>query len=303
MNTEAKHKTVIASLSSDTRKALLERSDAAGIKQFAMHFGFIILFSLYILFKLPIWQVLLPVQGILLVFLFTALHETIHGTAFKTPWMNTVISQLCGVIIFVPANWFKYFHFEHHRHTNQPDLDPELAESKPQTFSQYALYLSGIPVGMSLCKTLIINALGKNTDNFISQKNIIKIIIESVIYLSFYSLLIFISFYFNSTILLWLWLFPIMLSQPFLRAYLLAEHALCPQVNNMLLNSRTTLTSRIVYFIAWNMPYHAEHHSLPSVPFFKLPLFHQEIRDHLETIDQGYFAFHRKMLKKVGGVF
>lgn len=42
----------------------------------------------------------------------------------------------------------------------------------------------------------------------------------------------------------------------------------------MFLNTRTTLTTRVVRFLAWNMPYHAEHHAMPSVPFHKLPVLH-----------------------------
>ena len=64
-----------------------------------------------------------------------------------------------------------------------------------------------------------------------------------------------------------------LLGQPFLRAYLLAEHARCPHVANMLENTRTTFTTALVRLIAWNMPFHAEHHAYPAVPFHKLPRF------------------------------
>ena len=78
----------------------------------------------------------------------------------------------------------------------------------------------------------------------------------------------------SSPALLWVWIVPILLGQPFLRAYLLAEHARCPHVANMLENTRTTFTTALVRLIAWNMPFHAEHHAYPAVPFHKLPRFH-----------------------------
>jgi fatty acid desaturase len=105
----------------------------------------------------------------------------------------------------------------------------------------------------------------------------------------------------GSPILLWVWLVPILLGQPFLRAYLLAEHARCPHVANMLENTRTTLTTRAVRFLAWNMPYHAEHHAYPTVPFHQLPALHDIARHHLRQTERGYARFHRKFMRAVSG--
>ena len=96
---------------------------------------------------------------------------------------------------------------------------------------------------------------------------------------------------------LWLWLLPLLIGQPFLRAYLLAEHGLCPPVANMLENSRTTFTNRIVRFLAWNMPYHAEHHSYPNVPFHRLPAFHRLTQAHLKSTSDGYAEFTGDYIK------
>lgn len=293
------HKTVILSLDKGLRKSLLERSDWAGLKQSFCHFSLIGLCSLYILLKLPLWQIVMIPQGVLLVFLFTALHETIHATAFKTPWLNSVVAHFCGVVLLLPVIWFRQFHFEHHRHTNNPELDPELAQAKPTTLVEYITYLSGIPVFISLLKTLFNNALGKNSDRFINSNLHKKITLEASVYLSLYILLITLSITFNATALIYLWSIPIVIGQPFLRAYLLAEHALCPEVDNMLINSRTTLSNAFIRFIAWNMPYHAEHHSLPSVPFYKLPEFHQHLKHHLGTVDAGYSVFHKEFQAKM----
>jgi fatty acid desaturase len=60
----------------------------------------------------------------------------------------------------------------------------------------------------------------------------------------------------------------------------------------MLENTRTTFTNAVVRFIAWNMPFHAEHHAYPSVPFHRLPDFHEIVRQHLKTTERGYARFH-----------
>ena len=67
---------------------------------------------------------------------------------------------------------------------------------------------------------------------------------------------------------------PVVLGQPMLRLYLLAEHTGCPMVPEMLENSRTVHTNAVVRFLAWNMPYHAEHHAYAAIPFHALPRTH-----------------------------
>ncbi|AGI72831.1 atty acid desaturase-like protein [Octadecabacter arcticus 238] len=94
-----------------------------------------------------------------------------------------------------------------------------------------------------------------------------------------------------SPILIWIWALPLALGFPVLRLYLLAEHGRCPQVANMFENSRTTLTNKVVKLLAWNMPYHAEHHAYPNVPFHNLPDAHAVTAPHLEVIADGYVAF------------
>ena len=90
-----------------------------------------------------------------------------------------------------------------------------------------------------------------------------------------------------------LWLLPIVLGQPFLRLYLLAEHGRCAHVSNMFENTRTTFTHRIVRWLAWNMPYHAEHHANPAVPFYRLPELHDLALPHLRETENGYRRFHQ----------
>jgi len=97
-------------------------------------------------------------------------------------------------------------------------------------------------------------------------------------------------------LLLYVWIVPAVLGQPFLRLYLLAEHGRCPFVANMLENTRTTFTNWFVRKLAWNMPFHAEHHAYPGVPFHQLPAFHVLIERHLKVTEAGYVRFHEKYI-------
>eukprot|EP00666_Eupelagonemidae_sp_cell4sb_P015905 gene15905-16082_t len=41
--------------------------------------------------------------------------------------------------------------------------------------------------------------------------------------------------------------------------------------------SRTTATWWAYRALAWNMPFHVEHHAWPSVPFHQLPALHRAV--------------------------
>lgn len=286
------HRDVIATLTADQRERLTARSDAKGLMHLAAHFGAIVILGTLIAMRVPFWPLLMLPQGILSVFLFTLLHETVHRTAFDSQRLNDVVARTCSLFIALPADWFRFFHFAHHRYTQDPENDPELASPKPETVRQYIVHVSGLPVWWSHIKTLAINACGRCADPYVPPKGRDKVKAEARAMIAVYALLAAGSVYLQSALLLYIWIVPALLGQPFLRLYLLAEHGRCPYVANMLENSRTTLTTWIVRRIAWNMPFHAEHHAYPAVPFHRLPEFHELIKDNVRHVEPGYAHFH-----------
>jgi len=286
------HLDALKTLSPSDKSALLQKSDAKGLRHLALHLGALLLTGTYIALKLPFWPALLPIQGILLVFLFTLQHECTHQTPFATPILNEIIGHATGIILLQPFLWFRYFHLAHHRHTNDPAHDPELAGTgKPATWPAYLWHLSGITIWYYLIKTLLTNAFGHPSAPYIPPRTLPRLRTESRLMLATYTLAL-LSLTLSPQ-LLWLWIIPILLGQPFLRLYLLAEHGHCPPVTNMLENSRTTFTNRAIRALAWNMPYHIEHHSAPMVPFHHLPALHNALKPHLITTADGYTNFTR----------
>jgi len=293
------HRNVVGGLTLEQRSELLKRSDFRGMVHLAGHWCCIIITAILIHWRLPFWQLLLPIQGIFIVFLFSLLHETIHRTPFKTHWISKFVSNLCGFLIVLGPIWFRSFHTNHHRYTNDPDKDPELIAKKPQTWGEYLFYLSGVPVWYLQLRRLFAGAFKTTQDWFVAVSLRPSVKREARLFLLGYTLLAFASWYWQTTVLLWTWLVPLVFGQPFLRAFLLAEHGGCPNVENTLENTRTTLTNPVVRFFAWNMPYHAEHHAFPAVPFHNLRKLHQYTKVHLKVTERGYVRFHRKFAKSL----
>lgn len=296
---EFTHKDLIASLTEEQRAHILRKSNLAGLTHLALHFGAIIAFSIVLVLKPSFYRFALIPQGILLVFLFTSLHETIHKTAFKSERLNEVVAAVCGFLIFLPPNYFRYFHFAHHRHTHDPDRDPELAISKPDSLAAYLWAMTGLPEFLSRPKVILLNALQQNSDEFVPPKGKARVRQEAILFCTLYAAIILFGMVSGWELIVMLWLLPLIVGGPFLRVYLLAEHALCPNVRNMLQNTRTTFTNRLVRFLAWNMPYHIEHHAYPAVPFYKLPEFHKIAREHLGVTANGYLRFNQTYVRSL----
>lgn len=285
------HKELLAALPPDVRQSLTTKSDRRGLVHLAGHIGTIIIFGTWVALGLPFWPLALWPLGIALAFLFTLQHECTHATPFRSAWLNTCLGLGTGFILVQPFFWFRAFHLAHHRHTNDPDRDPELqGHAKPESWSAMLWHLSTLGYWGGKLAVLGRLALGRADDAYIPPKARGRVIGEARLMVAAYGAVALFTIS-VSPILLWIWLVPLAIGFPVLRLYLLAEHARCPTVANMFANSRTTLTNTVVRFLAWNMPYHAEHHAYPAVPFHQLPAFHAHTHAALASLSPSYTRF------------
>lgn len=70
-----------------------------------------------VLWALP----LMVVQGYVVAFLFMAVHETAHKTAFRSRGLNLTVGYLSAFIIGLPYEYYCLFHWDHHRYTQDPE--------------------------------------------------------------------------------------------------------------------------------------------------------------------------------------
>ena len=291
-------------LSEDERRALKQlypRSDTRGLKHLAGHL-LLIAVATVLVYQSAGSALYLPgafVLGMVVIFLFAPLHETIHRTAFRSRFLNDTVATLAGFILLLPPRWFRAFHLHHHRYTQIEGRDPELTDKKIASPGQYLTHVSGLPYWRDAVVTLIRHAFGYVSAPYIVERATPPVIREARAYLTAYLLIAVLSIGFQSAAAVTFWLIPVLLGQPVLRLYLLAEHTGCPLVPDMLRNSRTTITSATVRFLAWNMPYHAEHHACMALPFHALPKAHALFRDRIHTLTPGYLAFNRQLVRDI----
>ena len=274
-----------------------DRRDRPGLLRLAGHLGFLAI-SVTLTAHAPglwYWPAAF-VQGVFMVFLFCPLHETTHRTCFRSRWLNRLVGEVVGFMLLLPYRWYGAFHMAHHRFTQDPDRDPELALAKPTTWIQYAVILSGAIYWRFAVMGLINRALGRQVDKksapYLDDRTRPLVIREARIHVGLLAMIAAVSILTGSGVALTYWLIPVALGQPVLRLYLLAEHWGCPTVRDMWQNTRTMQTLAPVRYLAWNMPFHAEHHANPGVPFHRLPAFSRSPFAKPEVVQNGYARFH-----------
>jgi fatty acid desaturase len=280
-------------------KALSRRSDARGLVQLGGHLLMLGATGTAIFWAGATWWLApaLVVHGVVLIFLFSPLHECIHRTAFRSRALNDGLAWVCGAVILLPPDYFRAFHFAHHRHTQDPEQDPELALLQPKDFGLYLLRVTGLPYWRERITTLFRHAFtGRVAKPFITARLAPVVVREARLLLLSYAGIAAVSIALESPAALLYWVIPAVLGQPALRLYLLAEHTGCPFVPDMLRNSRTTRSNWLARRLAWNMPYHAEHHAYPALPFHALPAAHSLLKDRIEVQASGYGAAQIEIL-------
>ena len=246
------------------------------------------------------WFLRLPallLLGWTLAFGFCAMHECGHRTAFASRRPNDALAWWAGVLSFYNADFYRRYHQWHHRYTHQPGLDPELEDQPPTTLPAYLLELSGLPWWLGKLRGHWRGLRGDFSGSpYIAPEAAAEVRDSIRRQFLVYGVLLLASLPGANGLLLWGWLLPLALGQPLLRFVLMAEHGGCATTDDGLENTRTTLTLAPLRWLMWNMPFHAEHHLYPSLPFHALRAAHQEIAPRLAHLTRGYLAVHRRFL-------
>jgi fatty acid desaturase len=287
-------------LAPEDLRALSARSDMRGTLQLGIHIALLLGAGWWVAqsagwMEAPAMLAL----GLVQVALFAPLHETMHQTAFASRRANAIV----GWLSCCPSlhNWHFYtaFHLAHHRHTQIPGRDPELAAKHAPSLGEYVYQVSGVAFWRMRLRVIRDAWRGDfSAYRYITPRLAAKIIfsvramcvlVVGVACLS--------GWLFGWATPLTFWIIPQLVAQPFLRAYLLAEHTGCTEDANGLTNTRTTLTNSLVRLLMWNMPYHAEHHLYPSIPFHRLGDAHAALQARLGVVQAGYVRWHAGYLQ------
>ncbi|WP_215224104.1 fatty acid desaturase [Echinicola shivajiensis] len=288
-------------LNKETIKQLSVKSDFPAAIKLTLHLSFfaacLLCFANWNL-EGYIYYPLLLFFGFIVFSLYAPFHESTHKTAFKTAWANNLCAWLTGITYGYSPGMHEGFHFEHHRFTNQ-EKDPEKGFSLPdfpgKTFFQ--IVLAGVLGMLVPLHSLILSFVPvKYWDNFEAQWAPDRkrkawqweCRLMSLIWLvGFY----FLSFNPSLMIMVIVGLFIGRFIHGFITV---TEHEGLSDSGHMLYRTRSVVSSKFYRWFWWNINFHAEHHTWPSVPFHQLPKLHELAKARNVRAESSYFNFFLK---------
>ncbi len=212
--------------------------------------------------------------------MFTPMHDSAHSSVWRSNLaINDAIGRICSFYFIAPFAAFRYVHLEHHKHTNDPEKDPDfwsargIALLRPlqwasQEFHYYVPYLS-----------------------IISQKPLVERVEVIVTLFASYAFVIHAA----NTIgwkLVWIWILPLRIAV-ILLAWMFDY---IPHRPHQLTRKQDMYgsTSKIGGFFSVSSPlapllsilminqnYHNIHHLFPTVPFYFYPSIWHKHKDDL----------------------
>jgi fatty acid desaturase len=224
------------------------------------------------------------------------MHDAAHGLLFSNRRLNEWVGTwLCASPVFTSLQLYRPYHLAHHRHTQQAK-DPDLGLSAPFPITRRSLWRK---IGRDLTgRTAYQRRLAQFRRGLAGESK---------------------SFVVNLVLLAGLsaagawWLYPALWLVPLATWYQLvsrvrniAEHAVVPDNDDPLRNTRTTLANVVerLFVAPYWVNYHLEHHLFMFVPCWRLPEAHRALiaaglRDRME-IQPGYAAVLRLATSRRG---
>jgi fatty acid desaturase len=238
-----------------------------------------------------VWPAML-LHGIVIVHLFAPFHETTHGTAFRTRWLNDAVAWFSGLALMLPPLFFRYEHAAHHSSTQMPGRDPEMI-AMAETLPGYLYYATAIPYFAAAFGSLLRHPFARFTATeraFLPEAAQRQVQREAWLMWAVYAALALASFWLHSWALVVYWLLPRFIGEPVMRLIRMSEHVGRPSVPNLLQNTRSVIAPTLLRWLNWNMGLHAAHHAVPLVPFHALPRLHRILEPQFGDVRVGYLA-------------
>ena len=203
-----------------------------------------------------------------------AQHDIIARPGSKLRWLNEAVGHLSTIPLALPYNVARFTHLEHHRHTNHPELDPDISTRARGPW--HAIWRSiqnrqprGAGAFNAYARTLI-------------RLKRFDILREAAVYrLTWYAILITLAWFGYALEAAALWWLPHHLGYTYIQYYLSwAPHHPADETARY----RTTRSFRAAAgnLLSLGMQYHIVHHLHPRIPLYRTPNAYWELKPILE---------------------
>ena len=277
-----------------TIKALCRRSDRPGLI-YLLKWVVSLLVSGYLVYlvldSLWVWPAMFIYGTIISVPAYAMSHETVHGTAFKTRWLNEALNWITALIYIEEPLHRRYSHTNHHTYTWHVGKDSQMPFDTPMTFGGWLAEATGYASLYSAVTRNLGLMLGRFTGemrSFIPDNELLRVRLNAWVFFLVY-VMISALIALGLDELLWFLVIPMLLGRSSMALITLIQHVELAENSPSVIDSTRSFKSNwVVSFLYMNMNHHVEHHLYPQVPFFSLPDLHNVIKDQLPEPDPGF---------------
>ena len=290
----------------EAMRQILVRKNGPAVRDTIIWFS-LILGSGYLVFLLrSSWVVIFPYMVYSVLYASTSdsrWHESSHGTAFRSDWMNNVLYEIASFMVFRQSTVWRWSHTRHHSDTIIRGRDPEIAVPRPPRIRKLIMAFFGLSGAIPELKRILMHAAGRidpQAATYVPEYEYRKVFFKARIYLLIYLSVIALSIIFKSFLPLFFIGFPTLLGSWLMPVYGFTQHAgLQENVLDHRLNCRTVYMNRIHRFLYWNMNYHLEHHMFPLVPYHALPKLHELVKGDCPAAYNGIIEAWKEIIPTI----
>lgn len=287
-------------------RQLLKRSDGPALRNTALWLALIVAMAVGTCLLWGSWWAVLPYALYSVLYASTSdsrWHETGHGTAFKTDWMNNALYELASFMVMRESTVWRWSHTRHHSDTIIVGRDPEITVPRPANILSMVMSLFNLASYPKYFRHIVLHSFGRMTEEektFIPADQFSGVFTRARVYVALYAAALTLSIVRQSLLPLMLVGLTNFFGTWLMVVYGYTQHAgLAENVLDHRLNCRTVLMNPVNRFLYWNMNYHVEHHMFPLVPFHALPRLHEAIEDDCPPPYKSLFSAWQEIIPAV----
>jgi fatty acid desaturase len=233
------------------------------------------------------------------------MHEASHRSLFRNRGLNDWAGNwLCAYPIWSDVKPYRPYHLKHHGYTGRRE-DPDIGLVRPFPITRPSLRrkmwrdLSG-QTGRKFARGAWARTVARYREDPIARQATHGVLVTNLVLLAILAL-------FGRPELYLLWIAAWLTTHTLVtRIRSIAEHALTPDPDDPLGNTRTTVVSwwERLLLAPNRVNYHLEHHLLMTVPHYNLPRMHRLLRERgildRGCVERGYWRVLRRAASRSG---
>ena len=243
------------------------------------------------------------VHGVLLtVPAYAVSHETAHGTAFRSRWLNEFVFWMTSLVYMEEPLHRRYTHTSHHTHTWHVGRDGQMPFDTPMSLGGWLAEVGGLALlryHVAVMVRLVFRRYSRVMTMAVPEGERARMTRNARMFMAFYAMLGALL----ATGFLWpLWflVLPRLIGAPVMLLFTLIQHVEMAENRASILEStRSFSTVWPGRFLYMNMNNHVEHHLFPQVPFFALPALQEALAAQLPAPDPGFFRTNAEVFSVV----